>query len=47
MVKSKFDNAAVMLTITQQNQPVTQVLIVLKDFFCSQGGARFGYTLVN
>lgn len=36
-VKSRADNAQVMLIITQQSQPVTQVLIAFKELFLSPG----------
>lgn len=36
-VKSQADNAEGMLIITQQNQPVTQVLIAFEELFLSPG----------
>lgn len=40
-LKSRSDNAGVMLTITRQSQPVTQILLALRECFLCQG-AGFG-----
>lgn len=40
-MKPRADNAEVMLIITQQSQPVTQVLIAFKELFLSLGRCRF------